>query len=84
MKIKRLHIKNYKSIKELEIDDAQDALILVGRNNSGKSVILDAIRVAVGSSDRKSPACQKRKIPGVHAVSVPQSEIGRASCRERV
>ena len=40
MKIKRLHIKNYKSIKELEIDDAQDALILVGRNNSGKSVIL--------------------------------------------
>ena len=29
MKIKRLHIKNYKSIKELEIDDAQDALILV-------------------------------------------------------
>ena len=43
MKIKRLHIKNYKSIKELEIDDAQDALILVGRNNSGKSVILDAI-----------------------------------------
>ena len=48
MKIKRLHIKNYKSIKELEIDDAQDVLILVGRNNSGKSVILDAIRVALG------------------------------------
>ena len=49
MKIKRLHIKNYKSIKELEIDDAQGCnFILVGRNNSGKSVILDAIRVALG------------------------------------
>ena len=55
MKIKRLHIKNYKSIKELEIDDAQDALILVGRNNSGKSVILDAIRVALGDKTVNMP-----------------------------
>ena len=55
MKIKRLHIKNYKSIKELEIDDAQDALILVGRNNSGKSVILDAIHVALGDKTVNMP-----------------------------
>ena len=40
MKIKRLHIKNYKSIKELEIDDAQDALILVGRNNSDRKSVV--------------------------------------------
>ena len=48
MKISGLHIKNFKSIIDLTITDIEDVLILVGRNNSGKSVILDAIRAAVG------------------------------------
>ena len=48
MKINYLSIKNFKSIKELEIKDIDDALILVGRNSSGKTVILDAIMAAIG------------------------------------
>jgi AAA15 family ATPase/GTPase len=48
LKIKNLHIKNFKSIEELEVSNVEDVLILVGRNNSGKSVILDAIRAVVG------------------------------------
>lgn len=48
MKISELHIKNFKSVTELTIKDVEDVLILVGRNNSGKSVILDAIRAAAG------------------------------------
>ena len=48
MKISYLRIKNFKSIKETVIDNIDDVLILVGRNNSGKSVILDAIRAVSG------------------------------------
>lgn len=48
MRITRLHIQNFKSIDELKISDIEDVLILVGRNNSGKSVILDAVRAVTG------------------------------------
>ena len=37
MKISYLHIKNFKSIRDLEIKDMDKALILVGKNNTGKT-----------------------------------------------
>ncbi|MGN0153358.1 MAG: ATP-dependent nuclease [Lachnospiraceae bacterium] len=49
MQIKSLHIKNFKSIRELTIDDIENALILVGKNNTGKTVVLDAIRAVTGN-----------------------------------
>ncbi len=49
MQIKSLCIRNFKSIRELEITDIENALILVGKNNTGKTAILNAIR-AVGNS----------------------------------
>lgn len=48
MQIKYLGIKNFKSIRELEIQDMESALILVGKNNTGKTVVLDAIRAVTG------------------------------------
>ena len=48
MQIKYLGIKNFKSIRELEIHDMESALILVGKNNTGKTVVLDAIRAVTG------------------------------------
>ena len=48
MKISYLHIKNFKSIKELEIKEMDNALILVGKNNTGKTVVIDAICLAAG------------------------------------
>ena len=50
MRIRYLHIKNYKSIRDLEISDIENAMILVGKNNTGKTVVIDAIRVAAGIS----------------------------------
>ena len=49
MQIKSLCIKNFKSIKELEIHDIENALILVGKNNTGKTVVLDAICAVTGN-----------------------------------
>lgn len=49
MQIQSLYIKNFKSIRELEIHDIENSLILVGKNNTGKTVVLDAIRAVTGN-----------------------------------
>ena len=51
MKITYLHIKNFKSIRDLEIKEIDNALILVGKNNTGKTGVIDAIRVASGKAE---------------------------------
>lgn len=43
MKIAAISIENFKSIKKLTIDEIDNAMILVGKNNTGKSVVLDAL-----------------------------------------
>lgn len=48
MQIISLHIRNFKSIQDLEIQNIENALILVGKNNTGKTGILDAIQAAFG------------------------------------
>lgn len=53
MKISYLRIQNYKSIRNLEIKEVENALILVGKNNTGKTVVIDAIRVASGELEIK-------------------------------
>ncbi len=42
MRFIRIRIKNFKSIEDLELQDIEDALILVGKNNTGKTSVLDA------------------------------------------
>ena len=45
MHLQKLRIQNFKSIRDIEIRDIENALILVGKNNAGKTVILDALRI---------------------------------------
>lgn len=48
MRIVSIHIKNFKSIRDMEINRIENALILVGKNNTGKTSVVDAIRAAFG------------------------------------
>lgn len=48
MQFTMIHIKNFKGIAEMRLSSIEDALILVGQNNTGKSSILDAIRLVCG------------------------------------
>ena len=49
MKIIDLKIRNFKSVKDIHIQEIENALILVGQNNTGKTAILDAVRAMEGS-----------------------------------
>lgn len=49
MRIRSLLIKNFKTIRELNIDDIENAFIIVGKNSTGKTTILHAIRAFAGA-----------------------------------
>ena len=61
MQITFLRIKNFKSIKNLQIKDVENCLILVGKNNTGKTVVLDAIRAVTGNYKVKETDFNERK-----------------------
>jgi putative ATP-dependent endonuclease of OLD family len=46
MRIRTLRIKNFRSIKSLDID-LGETTVFIGPNNAGKTAILDAIRIAL-------------------------------------
>ncbi|QAT44092.1 OLD family endonuclease [Aminipila luticellarii] len=43
MKFEAIAIRNFKSVRELHIEKMENASILIGKNSTGKTVILDAI-----------------------------------------
>ncbi len=53
MKICALQIDNFKSIRHLEIENIDNAFILVGKNSTGKTAVLDAIRLIAGMYEIK-------------------------------
>lgn len=48
MQISYIRIENFKYIKELTIKEIDEVLILVGKNNTGKTTVLEALRVVTG------------------------------------
>lgn len=48
MRITQLSIENFKSIHHMHIHNIENALILVGQNNTGKTTVLDALRAVSG------------------------------------
>jgi len=46
MRITRLHIENFRSIRNLDIE-LGDATVFIGANNAGKTAILDAVRIVL-------------------------------------
>jgi AAA15 family ATPase/GTPase len=51
LKIKKLHIKNFKSIADLEIIEPNPFTVFVGPNGSGKSNIFEALEFFCSSLD---------------------------------
>lgn len=53
MQITELWIRNFKSIHDMQIRDIGNALILVGKNDTGKTAVLDAVRAVCGDYEVK-------------------------------
>jgi putative ATP-dependent endonuclease of OLD family len=46
MRLSRLTVANFRSCQDVQLDLAEDLTVLVGENASGKSAIIDALRLA--------------------------------------
>src|ERR1700746_2409027 len=46
MKINHVRIENFRCIRELDVD-LEDTTVFIGANNSGKTAILEAVRIAL-------------------------------------
>lgn len=61
MKLKKIQINNFRSIKSETIDITHNCLILVGKNEAGKSNTLKAIAGGIDASAYHIAATDKRK-----------------------
>ena len=46
MKVTNLRIENFRGIKQLNLD-LDEFTVLIGENNSGKTAVLDALRICL-------------------------------------
>lgn len=49
--LNNLHIKNFRMLEDLEIPKLGRVNLIVGKNNSGKSTVLEAIRIFAGKAN---------------------------------
>lgn len=61
MQITYLRIQNFKSIRDMEIRTIEQALILVGKNNTGKTSVLDAVSAMCGMYQVKERDFNEKK-----------------------
>ena len=52
MKIKELYIDDYKILNNFKISFDSQLTVLIGKNGSGKSLFLDALRLILGLRSR--------------------------------
>jgi AAA15 family ATPase/GTPase len=52
MKLKSLHIQNFRSLEDFKVQKLGRVNLIVGKNNSGKSSVLEALRIYAGNANR--------------------------------
>lgn len=73
MQLTYLHIHNFKSIRDMEIRDIDRALILVGKNNTGKTSILDAVCAVCGCYQVQEADFNEREQPSSSTPPFPSA-----------
>ena len=49
--LESLHIQNYRLFKDLKIDKLGQVNLIAGKNNTGKTALLEAIRIQLSGFD---------------------------------
>ena len=53
MFLSKLKIRNFRKYKELEVSFKQGLNVLIGENDGGKTTIIDAIRILLGTQSQE-------------------------------
>jgi len=55
MKIKKIKVKNYRLLKDFELDLEEDLSLIIGKNNCGKTSLLSILDKFIGNGSTSSP-----------------------------
>ena len=55
MHLARVHVRNFRNIRNMTVDFRPGLNVLLGENNVGKSNLLDAVRAALGAASTGDP-----------------------------
>ena len=83
---KRIRLENFKAFPNLEISFAPDVTNIFGRNESGKTTVLDAITWCLFNKDHLYRTAFAIKTHGADGIDIPQDiegAMGEASWRNR-
>ena len=86
-------LRDFVIVRELELDLNRGFTVLTGETGAGKSILIDALQLALGA--RADAAVVREGAARTEVVAefeptaaarewLAEQEIGRASCRERV
>lgn len=86
MLIEKIEINNYRSIRKQKIDNINNALIAIGRNNAGKSTILNAIRTFFGDISLEDTDFHKEQtsLEILISFSIDDNYIESLKCNSKV
>ena len=82
MKIKRIVVKNYRGIEELDLEVGASGAIAKGRNGSGKSSFLKAIKAALLGQDVTSDAIRHGADEAIVLVDTDDVSVRKVLHRE--
>ena len=74
MQIRQLCIRNYKLFKEHRLPNLENALILVGKNSTGKTAVLEMIRAIAGDNQISTEDFRNPEIPVTAEVVLELTE----------
>lgn len=84
MRIKTLHVRNFRALEEIDVDFEGRVNVIVGPNAIGKTTLLEAIRLvkAVAASRSQNEAMQSLSALGAVAPYNPQRVFVKAIARD--
>lgn len=86
MRIAACSIENFKSVRTLAMEEMETAVILVGKNNTGKSVVMEAILTAMGyvEINEKSYNDSTKPIKIQITLEIPDNDLWRLYQNKKV
>ena len=61
MKVKKIHIENYRMLKRIDIDLEENLSLIIGKNNCGKTSFLSILNKFIGSQSSTNNFTYKQK-----------------------
>ena len=79
---KSFRVKNFRCFKDLQINDLGRVNLIAGKNNTGKTALLEAMYILTANDLTRQDAATIRSASRHEALDIPSEELGSCSVLE--